>query len=209
MMNGIVWETNHSGKLKGMKSIGTCCANNKFCLARQKDKDGVCCHCYANTYMKMRKSLKEHLIENGEILKSKILQGNEIPVTNDLIYRFEAFGDLENETQLINYVNICNKNQHTKFGLWTKNYAICDRVFNKNGIAKPDNLSLIVSSLKMNEAIKLDMERYWFVDHIFTVYDKNYIKANNVDINCGAKSCLGCQTCYHRSTEFYVNEKLK
>nr|DAV02878.1 MAG TPA: hypothetical protein [Bacteriophage sp.] len=24
MMNGIVWETNHSGKLHGMKSIGTC-----------------------------------------------------------------------------------------------------------------------------------------------------------------------------------------
>ena len=192
MMNGIVWETNHSGKLKWINSIGACCAKTKFCLARMKDKDGVCCHCYANTYMKMRKSLKEHLIENGEILKSKILQGNEIPVTNDLIYRFEAFGDLENETQLINYVNICNKNQHTKFGLWTKNYAICDRVFNKKGIAKPDNLSLVVSSLKMNEAIKLDMERYWFVDHIFTVYDKNYIKANNVDINCGAKSCLRC-----------------
>ena len=74
---------------------------------------------------------------------------------------------------------------------------------------KPENLSLVVSSLKMNEAIKLDMERYWFVDHIFTVYDKNYIKANNVDINCGAKSCLRCQTCYHRGTEFYVNEKLK
>ena len=177
MMNGIVWETNHSGKLKGMKSIGTCCANNKFCLARQKDKDGVCCHCYANTYMKMRKALKDHLIGNGEILKSKILQGSEIPVTNDLIYRFEAFGDIENETQLINYVNICNRNPYTAFGLWTKNYAICDRVFNKKGIAKPDNLSLIVSSLKMNEAIKLDMERYWFVDHIFTVYDKNYIKA--------------------------------
>lgn len=209
MMNGIVWETNHSGKLKGMKSIGTCCVNNKFCLARQKDKDGVCCHCYANTYMKMRKSLKEHLIKNGEILKSKILQGNEIPVTNDLIYRFEAFGDLENETQLINYVNICNRNPYTKFGLWTKNYAICDRVFNKKGIAKPENLSLIVSSLKMNEPIELDMERYWFVDHVFTVYDKNYIKVNDVGINCGAKSCLVCQTCYHRNTEFYVNEKLK
>lgn len=209
MMNGIIWETNHSGKLSGMKSIGTCCANNEFCLARMKDKDGVCCHCYASTYVKMRKSLKDHLIQNGEILKNRILQDNEIPVTNDLVYRFESFGDIANEIQLINYVNICNRNPYTAFGLWTKNYGICDRVFNKMGIAKPENLSLVVSSPKMNEVIRLNMERFWFVDHVFTVYDGNYIKTNNVSINCGAKSCLKCKTCYYRNTEFYVNEKLK
>ena len=149
------------------------------------------------------------MIANGETLKSKILQGNEIPITNDLIYRFEAFGDIENETQLINYVNICNRNPHTSFGLWTKNYVICDSVFNKRKIAKPDNLSLVVSSPKMNEVMKLDMKKFWFVDHVFTVYDKDYIKANNVNVNCGARSCLGCQICYHKGTEFYVNEKLK
>lgn len=208
-MNGIVWETTHTGKLAGLKSIGTCCANNEFCLARMKDKEGVCCHCYANTYMKMRASLKEHLIENGNILKSRILEGNEIPVTNDLIYRFESFGDLANETQLINYVNICKRNPYTNFGLWTKNVGICDRVFNKMGVEKPNNLSLVVSSPKMNISIELNMEKFWFVDHIFTVYDKKFIEKNNVNINCGARSCLGCKQCYLKDTEFYINEKLK
>ena len=209
MMNGAVWETTHSGKLAGIKSIGTCCANNEFCLARMKDKKGVCCHCYANTYMKMRKTLKEHLINNGNILQNRILDGNEIPVTNDLIYRFESFGDIANETQLINYLNICERNPYTHFALWTKNIGICDRVFNKIKIVKPDNLSLVVSSPKMNTPIELDKEKYWFADHVFTVYDDKFINANNVEVNCGAKSCKTCRRCYFKDTDFYVNEKLK
>ena len=207
--NGIVWETKHGGKLAGINSIGTCCLNNEFCLARMKDNESVCSHCYANTYMKMRKALKEHLIENGNTLKARILIENEVPTTNDLIYRFESFGDIANETQLINYLNICKRNPYTRFALWTKNVGVCERVLNKMGIDKPSNLSLVISSNKLNIPEQLDMEKYWFVDHIFTVYDKNFIDSNDIDINCGANSCLKCQKCYSRDTDFYVNEKLK
>jgi glycosyltransferase involved in cell wall biosynthesis len=35
------------------------------------------------------------------------------------------------------------------------------------------------------------------------------IADNDVDINCGAKDCFGCQICYNRETDFYVREKLK
>ena len=86
---------------------------------------------------------------------------------------------------------------------------LLDEVFNKNGIKKPKNLMIVVSSPIMNKRIELDKEKFWFVDHVFTVYDKDYIKVNNVNVNCGAKSCLGCQLCYHKDAEFYINEKLK
>ena len=50
---------------------------------------------------------------------------------------------------------------------------------------------------------------YDFIDKIFTVYDKDYISAHDVSINCGAKSCLTCHKCYVKSKIKYINEKLK
>lgn len=208
-MNGVLWMTDHSGKMKGINSIGTSCANNPYCMKRRENGDSVCSKCYASTYLKMRKSLKEHLEENANILTTRLLKENEIPVTNANVFRFESFGDLYNVTHLENYVKICERNPYTKFGLWTKNIWLLDELFNKKGIKKPDNLSIVVSSPMLNVQMKLDREKYWMVDHVFTVYDKDYIKVNGITINCGSRNCLGCQRCYHVDTEFYVNEQLK
>ena len=208
-MNGILWMTNHTGKMEGINSIGTSCVENPFCIKRRENGDSVCSHCYAATYMKMRKALKDHLAENAKILTTRLLEGREIPVTNSHIFRFESFGDLYNTTHLANYILIAERNPFTQFGLWTKNIWVLDEMFNKNGIAKPKNLSIVVSSPIMNKEIELDRKRYWFVDHIFTVYDKKFIEKNNVNINCGSKNCLECQICYYANTDFYVKEKLK
>lgn len=208
-MNGVIWQTKHGGKLLGINSIGTSCANNPHCIERRKNGDSVCSHCYASTYLKMRKTLKEHLAENEKILTTRLLEENEIPVTNDLIFRFESFGDLWNATHLENYLLICNRNPYTRFALWTKNIWILDEVFNKKGIKKPANLSIVVSSPLMNRPLGLDCEKYWFVDHVFTVFDKKFIKEKSVEINCGGRSCMNCQRCYKTDTEFYVNEQLK
>ena len=208
-MNGILWMTEHSGKMAGINSIGTSCASNPHCIARQKNGESVCSKCYADTYMKMRKSLKEHLEENAQILTTRLLEGNEIPVTNARVFRFESFGDLHNATHLQNYLLICDRNPFTNFALWTKNTWILDEVFNGMGIQKPKNLSIIVSSPLLNKPMELDREKFWFVDHIFTVFDKKFIKENNVYINCGSNNCLGCGNCYYVDTDFYVNEKLK
>ena len=208
-MNGALWMTNHTGKMEGINSIGTSCVDNPFCIKRMENGDSVCSRCYADTYMKMRYALKERLKGNAEILTTRLLEGREIPVTNSHLFRFESFGDLYNAIQLQNYLEICLRNPFTQFGLWTKNIWILDEVFNKKGIAKPTNLSVVVSSPFLNKQMELDKEKFWFVDHIFTVYDKKFIEENYVDINCGAKSCLRCQLCYHNGTEFYINEKLK
>lgn len=208
-MNGALWMTEHTGKMTGINSIGTTCANNPHCIKRRENGDSICSHCYAATYMKMRKSLQKRLEDNAEILTTRLLSGNEIPVTNAGVFRFESFGDLHNATHLANFVLICERNPFTKFGLWTKNIWILDELFNENGIAKPKNLSIVVSSPLLNKQMELDKEKYWMVDHVFTVYDKGTIAKDKVEINCGAKNCLGCQTCYHQGTDFYVREKLK
>lgn len=208
-MNGALWMTEHSGKMTGINSIGTTCATNPHCIKRRENGDSVCSHCYAVTYMKMRKALQKHLEDNYDILTTRLLSGNEIPTTNANVFRFESFGDLYNVTQLANYVLICERNQFTNFGLWTKNTWILDELFNENKIKKPENLSIVVSSPILNKQMDLDREKYWFVDHVFTVYDKKFIIENEVEINCGARNCLGCQICYHKNTDFYVREKLK
>lgn len=208
-MNGILWMTNHTGKMEGINSIGTSCADNPFCIKRRENGDSVCAHCYAATYMKMRPALKKRLKENAEVLTTHIIEGREIPVTNSHIFRFESFGDLYNATHLENYIQICLRNPFTNFGLWTKNVWVLEEVFNKKGIAKPQNMSIVVSSPLLNKQMEIDREKLWFVDHIFTVYDKNYIEANYVNVNCGSKACLSCQLCYFKDTEFYINEKLK
>lgn len=208
-MNGALWMTEHSGKMEGINSIGTTCATNPHCIKRRENGDSVCSHCYAVTYMKMRKALQKHLEDNYDILTTRLLSGNEIPVTNANVFRFESFGDLYNTTQLANYVLICETNPMTKFGLWTKNIWILDELFNVNGIKKPDNLSIVVSSPLLNKQMDLNREQYWFVDHIFTVHDKNFIAENEIEINCGSRNCFSCQICYHQNTDFYVREKLK
>lgn len=208
-MNGALWMTNHDGKMKGINSIGTSCANNPYCIMRRENGDSVCSKCYAGTYLKMRKTLKEHLEDNANVLTTRLLEGNEIPVTNANVFRFESFGDLYNEKHLANYVLICERNPFTKFGLWTKNVWILDELFNKKGVKKPENLSIVASSPMLNKQMELGREKYWMVDHVFTVYDKDFITENNIDVNCGARNCLGCQLCYHRNADFYVREKLK
>ena len=208
-MNGALWMTEHSGKMTGINSIGTSCANNPWCIKRRENKESVCSKCYASTYMKMRKALKKRLEDNAEILTNRLLRDREVPVTNAAVFRFESFGDLYNVTHLANYVLICERNPYTRFALWTKNVWILDELFNECKIKKPDNLSIIVSSPKLNEVMRIDREKYWFVDHVFTVYDKYFIKTNEVVINCGSRDCLGCQRCYYKNTDFYVNEKLK
>lgn len=208
-MNGKLWETNHTGKMTGINSIGTSCANNPHCIKRRENKESVCSKCYADSYMKMRKALKNRLEDNARVLTTELLEGRDVPVTNAQVYRFESFGDLYNSIHLENYVRICERNPYTHFALWSKNVWILDEVFNTKGIEKPDNLSIVVSSPKLNEVMDLDREKHWYVDHVFTVYDKKFIEANDIEINCGSRDCLGCQCCYHKDTEFYVNEKLK
>ena len=116
----------------------------------------------------------------------------------------EIIGDLINETQLINYFNICKKNPGTHFALWTKNPHIVKNVTDK--IKKPKNLQIILSSLFINHEV--DISNMPYIDKVFTVYDQKTINEENIVINCGARNCLKCHKCYETGVKI-INEKLK
>jgi hypothetical protein len=140
---------------------------------------------------------------NADILTTRVLDKEELPLINACYFRFEAFGDLHNVTQVINYFNICKKNPDVHFALWTKNPGIIKEVANE----KPKNLVILVSSLFLNKPV--DIEKMPWIDKVFTVYDKETIEREKVKINCGARNCLKCHRCYKKSGAKYINEKLK
>jgi hypothetical protein len=197
--------TNHTGKMKGMMSLSTCCKSNPWCQQHCKVEGSVCQKCYAQRMMKMYTNMDVCLERNAEILTSKVIPIEDLPLVNACYFRFEAFGDLINETQLINYFNICRKNPDTHFALWTKNPHIVKNVVSTR--KKPKNLQIILSSLFINEEI--DISNMPHIDKVFTVYDQKTIDEDGIEINCGAKSCLKCHQCYKSNGNKYIREKLK
>ena len=199
--------TNHTGKMTGFASLSTSPIVNTFCQNRSKCKGSICAMCYSMKMQKMYSKLDKVLIKNHRVLTSQIIPVEKMPIMNYLMFRLEAFGDVQNETQIINYFNLCKRNPRVQFTIWTKNTAIFKRVF-ENGNRKPKNLIIIVSSPMMNTALKI--ENYPFADKVFTVYEKDYALNNGIKINCGSKSCAACGMCYNKNNRtVYVNELLK
>lgn len=203
--NGLHFTTNHSGKMSGMVSISTSVTTNKRCEKNATIKGSICEKCFASKQMKIFPTMENPMVENQRILTTSILPIEILPTINNLYFRFEAFGDLNNDIQVMNYFNLCYKNPRTKFALWTKNPDYIATAI-KKGYKKPDNLNIILSSLFINKERKT---KYDFVDKIFTVYDPQHIDENNVNINCGAKSCFDCALCYEKNDVKIINERLK
>lgn len=204
-ISGLHFTTRHTGKMAGMVSISTSVTTNERCAKNAAIKGSICEKCFAVKQMKIFPGMDTPMIENQRILTSSVLPFDMLPTINALYFRFEAFGDLNNATQVKNYFNLCYKNPKTKFALWTKNpdyiaEAIAD------GYEKPENLNVVLSSLFINKQRK---NPFPFVDKVFTVYDPEHIAAENVEINCGAQSCFSCGLCYEKNGVEVINEKLK
>ena len=200
------------GKMSGMYSLSTSVLENDICRRRAKVKGSICEKCFSKRMSEAygkdpeKDTYNKPFIKNTEVLTSVIIPVNEWPVINALYFRLEAFADLNNETQVINYFNFARRNPKTIFALWTKNPVFIKRVLDA-GYKKPRNLIVIQSSCFIN---KQDAIVYDFIDKEFTVYDKKYINENNVEINCGARHCLSCARCYTKKKELeQIREKLK
>lgn len=211
---GVHYTTNHTGKMAGLWGISTSVTLNPICQQRVKDGESVCSHCFSQrmwnpengTYRKQRGCYEQ----NFRILTRHLLEGDELPEFDPAqvpLVRVESFGDVANVTQARNYIRIARNNPKCKVAAWTKNPGIWKRALEIEG--KPENLQMVLSSRKLNEVD--NAERWGFFDKVFTVYDKK--AAENVDINCGARSCMACQRCYKKNPEgmrvMVVNEKLK
>lgn len=199
--------TNHTGKMHNIWSLSTSCLINTRCQKYRNISGSICEKCFAHA-MNARYStaFRNAFIDNYMILTREIIPAEYLPLIPVLYFRFESFGDLQNEIQFINYLNICKKNPRVNFAIWTKNPDIIKRVFNK-GYEKPENLNIILSSLYINKPANLN--KYDFVDKIFTVYDKTTAREKNIEINCGARSCFTCLKCYTKNNTRVINELLK
>ena len=204
-ISGLHFTTKHTGKMAGLASISTAVTTNERCAKNAQIDGSICQKCFASKQMKIFPSMEKPMAENQRILTSEILPKEKIPIINNIYFRFEAFGDLNNATQVINYFRICYKNPKVKFALWTKNPDFIASAI-KAGYEKPHNLNIVLSSLFINKERKNTFD---FVDKIFTVYDDDYIKENEIEINCGARNCFSCGLCYEKNGISVINEKLK
>ncbi len=212
-----LWIVNHEKrKLAGICSISSCVHDNKLCACRMKIKDSICAHCYANTQQKIHNGLKEHNILNGLILRNILLPKTYLKGLLIIFpyLRIESFGDIENITQARNYIRIIKVFPKKRACIFSKNIGLWKQAFLSEG--KPKNVTYIHSSLFVNKPDNIDLKKYPFVDHVFTVYTKKYIKQNNIIINCGGLSCMDCiknkTGCYYPTStknEFHRREQVK
>ena len=197
-------------KLEYINSINTSPLINDLCIKRNMRKDLICSMCFSVRRLKFRKNNQPKYIRNTKILTSCIIPEHAIPFLNALYFRIESFGDLNNDIQAINYINLIKRNPLTNFAWWTKNPVFIKKAIEK-GYAKPENVQIVFSVCKINgfcdvSAIK---KAFPFVDKIFVVYTQEYIDLNNIEINCGGMHCINCLNCYKKGGNEIVREKLK
>jgi hypothetical protein len=213
-INAIMWVrgicTNHSGKMSGMISISTSCKENAFCVKMHQVPGTICEKCYSHNQLSHQPTTARKYAESTLDLTSRLLSFEEIPTisSNNGAARLEAFGELNNTIQVLNYFNICEKNQDINFSLWTKRPDLIAEVINNLGHNKPENLNIIWSTLMINGSPQIG--KYDFVDGYFTVYTPEYAKEHHIKINCGGRKCAECLECYDAHDGiFIINELLK
>lgn len=198
--------TGLTGKMAGMTVITSSMLHNENCAKLSKMKGSVCEHCYSQRALSYRANVRECYEKNGKILSTDIIPENELPYINSAFCRLESHGDLINETHLVNYIRLAEKNPHCTFAMWTKNYRVLLTYFRKGNL-QPQNMQIVLSSPMLNKEMNLaPFERIGLRVKSFTVYDKE--AAEQMDINCGGRKCIECRRCY-ASADKYIREKLK
>ena len=204
--------TNHNDKMEGLSSMSTSPLLSETCRKRAEVKDSICAHCYSITMNHRFTNLQKCLIKNFEVLTTTIIPEEDLPFlfSETGMFRFEAFGDLNSEIQVVNYFNMAKVNPHMKCALWTKNPWFIERAIKNYGIEKPENLKIIGSSYFLNKPMTDFYKKYDFIDNVFTVYTPDFVKENNIFIGCGGRSCASCKHCYNGTHDNYeINELLK
>lgn len=213
--SAIIVSDNMTGKMYDFPSISTNCLCNPFCLARieKASPDSICSHCFAEATVNHYSDLNDNCKRNFDILTTEIIPLELLPRFYPDVRqcRIESFGDVYNVTQAINYINIAIVNPGVNVTAWTKNPYVWKKAFEKAG--KPANFTFILSSQFLNKTAEPSPAIKKWIDIIFTVYSPDYIGANKININCGARSCRTCKECYmpmlNQNGLRYVCEKLK
>lgn len=207
-----------TGKLEGFFAISTSVLMNAICQARAKIEGCICKDCYAaagcSRFAELCQGLETNfLILNNFLISVEAWKVLAIPSTNGYT-RIEAHGDVATELCAINYMHIILSHPYLTFAVWTKNLELWKNVLEEYG--KPDNMVFIASSPMENVVMELPEWSKKYVDHVFTVFTKEYAQNNNIEINCGTwnerdldHKCRNCLKCYEESGIYYINELKK
>lgn len=207
--------TEHQGKMTMIPSISTNKKLNEHCMKMScsDNPDCICTHCYVDKTMAMYPRLEGSLTNNTKILAGRELTTSEIQeivkvFANTSIVRFESFGDLNNETQLINYIRIARAARHTKFALFTKQYQIVKKYF-EDGHRFPDNVTLILSSPYIDHVLHESFVKTFKQYHRRVITFTVTRDKTNPAINCGKRRCVECRNCYDARKPKDVVEYIK
>lgn len=220
MANGTTAEliqTEHDckSKMAGLPSFSTCCLMNPRCVARMLNGEAVCAHCFSCALQKIRPTLKLTTGQNFATLNATEIETapkvkwtpKALRINPDRLTRIESFGDVASVLQAINYIRIMKANPDCRFGAWTKNLDLWVEALKQEG--KPENMTLVFSSLRVNMPDAIPHWALPYVDHRFTVYTKEWLLAHGVKSNCAGISCATCKRCYRKDTEFDILEILR
>ena len=212
-LTGVMFSHNMTGKMYNILSLSTNCFCNPCCIARMLAGVGICAECFAAGVESQYTALFENTAFNAKVLSGSVLPLEVLPLIDADELRIESFGDTANWKQAANYLNIARVNPTLPVTAWTKNPGHYKEAI-RRGYTKPDNFTLIYSSLELNTPADIKPEYAPIIDKRFTVYTLEWLDTNGLDhrfINCGGRSCKNCQRCYKnaKTTKFDVRELLK
>lgn len=180
-----------TGKLDGLRAISTNTRTNDYCIKQNAsgDPNNICTKCYSHTMLSSyRKNMQPALQRNSDALSAAPLAPDAIPRILDAVFRFDAHGELINDTHFSNLCAIATRNPRTSFALWTKRNDIVSKHFRSN--PKPVNLILIYSNPKISNIMRKP-PRYF--DRTFN----NVLEHEHVEQqNCTGQKCADCLLCY-------------
>jgi hypothetical protein len=176
-----------SGKLKGISAINTNTVTNTFCQKMQKGNN-ICKHCYSQAMLTgSRKNCQDSFQRNSDLLSSRALLPDEIPIINAAWFRFHGHGEIINLQHFHNLCTIVIANPQTTFALWTKRKDIVNEYIDHVSPI-PDNLILIYSNPRLDSVMVKPPANF---DKVF-----NNITDKSGDANCTGQKCMECLECY-------------
>jgi hypothetical protein len=213
-----------TGKMTNILSLSTNVKKNSRCMHRHNCKGTICEHCFAIKTVNSYDSLHRNLNANTEVLTSRHLTHAECSaIAYEIVkaciknetnkFRFESFGDLNNEIQAKNYLNICvainywinELNYKVNCALWTKNVDYLVKAFTTfDDLTKQEIrnvLNVLVSSTFVGISIgdgfiRKTENALGMPIGVFTVET-----TENEKTNCGARDCNKCGRCYKKFTD--------
>ena len=166
------------------------------------EKEIICSDCYSWALLQgFRKNVAVALQRNSDLLGSRVLAQKELPRIKDKEFRFNAHGELINETHLQNLINIAQWNSQTMFSLWSKRKGLIKNYFDRQ--KKPSNLILIYSN-PVKDTVQTKPPA-WFNKVFNNVYADNFVDQQN----CTGQKCKDCLLCYQKNTTNVIVEKVK